>query len=345
MAYLDEEQHRRARLRNIAQSFALVGGIGIITALSAYTLFGQTGVVWALFFIGVLSLIGAREAPDRLCVMFNARPIDASSGGEIVRLVQTLSQRAGLKAAPRLYVVPSQTMNAFAVGTPSRYSLGVTEGLLRRLGQRELAGVLAHELTHVRNNDIWVMSLADILSRFTRSIILCGIPVLPEHARNGITGTPAPWLAIALLYFAPTLSSLLQLALSRSREFDADLGGASLQAIPKVSPWRSASWNAIRGGFGRHVHARPAHSAAFGSANPSANIRSHRAAHGAEKTETNAPPVPKPLGACGGNRSFPRPSHGIIGPGSGSEPAQYIPREVCPTQTRSSGVSQAKSFW
>ena len=234
MAYLDEEQRRRARLRNIAQSFALVGGIGIITALSAYTLFGQTGVVWALVFIGVFSLIGPRVAPDAIMRMFNARPIDASYGGEIVRLVQALSQRAGLKAAPRLYVVPSQTMNAFAVGTPSRYSLGVTEGLLRRLESRELAGVLAHEITHVRNNDIWVMSLADILSRFTRSMSLFAVFLfLLSVPATVFTGTPVPWLAIALLYFAPTLSSLLQLALSRSREFDADLGGASLTGDPE----------------------------------------------------------------------------------------------------------------
>jgi heat shock protein HtpX len=234
MAYLDEEQRRRARLRNIAQSFALVGGIGIITALSAYTLFGETGVVWALAFVAVFSLIGPRVAPDAIMRMFNARPIDPSRGGEIVRLVQLLSQRAGLKAAPRLYVIPSQTMNAFAVGTPSRYSLGVTEGLLRRLDFRELAGVLAHEITHVRNNDIWVMSLADILSRFTRSMSFFAIFLFFLSVPATVfTGTPVPWVAIMLLYFAPTLSSLLQLALSRSREFDADLGGASLTGDPE----------------------------------------------------------------------------------------------------------------
>lgn len=234
MAYLDEEQRRRARLRNIAQSFALVGGIGVITALSAYTLFGQTGVAWALIIVGVFSLIGPRVAPNAIMRMFNARPIDHSRGSEIVRLVQLLSQRAGLKAAPRLYVIPSQTMNAFAVGAPSSYSLGVTEGLLRRLDFRELAGVLAHEITHVRNNDIWVMSLADILSRFTRSMSFFAIFLFFLSVPATVfTGTPVPWTAIALLYFAPTLSSLLQLALSRSREFDADLGGASLTGDPE----------------------------------------------------------------------------------------------------------------
>ncbi len=234
MAYLDEEQHRRARVRNIAQSFVLVGGIGLITALSTYTLFGEGGVVWALVFVGVFSLIGPRVAPDAIMRMFKARPIDPMRGADVVRLVRALSERAGLKTTPRLYVIPSRTMNAFAVGTPSRYSLGVTEGLLSRLEFRELAGVLAHEITHVRNNDIWVMSLADILSRFTRSMALVAMVLFVLSVPATVfAGAAVPWLAIALLYFAPTLSSLLQLALSRSREFDADLGGASLTGDPE----------------------------------------------------------------------------------------------------------------
>ena len=234
MAYLDEDQQRRARLRNVRQSLVLVGGIGAITALSAYALFGQTGVVWALILVGAFSLIGPRVAPDTIMRMFKARPVDPAHGGDIMRLVQALSQRAGLKTPPRLYVIPSQTVNAFAVGTPSRYSLGITDGLLRRLEPRELAGVLAHEITHVRNNDIWVMSLADILSRFTRSMSFFAMVLFfLSVPTTFFTGTPMPWLAIALLYFAPTLSSLLQLALSRSREFDADLGGASLTGDPE----------------------------------------------------------------------------------------------------------------
>lgn len=234
MAYLDEEQRRRARLRNIAQSVALVGGIGLITALSAYTLFGKAGLIWALVLVGVFSLIGPRVAPDAIMRMFKARAVDPGSRSDLVRLVHTLAARAGLKATPRLYIVPSQTMNAFAVGTPSRYSLGVTDGLLARLDGRELAGVLAHEITHVRNNDIWVMSLADVLSRFTRSMALFAFILLVFSVPNTIfTGAAIPWLAIALLYFAPTLSSLLQLALSRSREFDADLGGAALTGDPE----------------------------------------------------------------------------------------------------------------
>jgi heat shock protein HtpX len=166
--------------------------------------------------------------------MFRAKPVDPKRGGEIVYIVQALSERAGLSAMPRVYIIPSPTLNAFAVGTPSNYTLGVTEGLLGRLNYRELAGVLAHEITHVRNNDIWVMSLADILSRFTRSMAFFAIILFfVSVPATLIAGTPMPWAAIAILYFAPALSNLLQLALSRSREYDADLGAAALTGDPE----------------------------------------------------------------------------------------------------------------
>jgi heat shock protein HtpX len=234
MAYLDEEQRRRARVRNIAQTFALIGGIGAITALSAATLFGPPGVFLGFALVAVFALIGPRVAPEAVMRMFNARPVDPFRGGALYRLVRELSGRAGLTAVPRLYVIPSPTLNAFAVGAPSRYSLAITEGLIRRLDGRELAGVLAHEIAHIRNNDIWVMSLADILSRFTRGMSFAGLFVFFLSLPAALfAGASMPWAAIALLYFAPALSSLLQLALSRSREYDADLGAAHLTGDPE----------------------------------------------------------------------------------------------------------------
>jgi heat shock protein HtpX len=234
MTYLDEQQRRRARTRNIFHSVTLIIGIGLITALSAYTLLGKEAVIWALIVLVFFSFAGPSAAPEAIMRMFKARPIDPVSGAGLLALVHTLAQRAGLPAVPRVYLIPSATLNAFAIGTPARCVIGLTSGLLERLDEREVSGVLAHEITHVRNNDIWVMSLADILSRLTRfmsffSVLLFLISV-PAWI---LMKTPVPWVAIGILYFAPTLSSLLQLALSRSREYDADLGGATLTGDPR----------------------------------------------------------------------------------------------------------------
>ncbi|MBI4724664.1 MAG: M48 family metalloprotease, partial [Rhodomicrobium sp.] len=168
MAYLDDGQRRRARMRNIFHSIMLVGGIGLITAFSAYTFLGNEGIVWALILVGFFSLAGPSVAPEAIMRMFSARPVDPIGGAGLLAIVRALAERAELPAVPRVYLIPSATMNAFAIGTPARCVIGMTYGLLDRLDQRELAGVLAHEITHVRNNDIWVMSLADILSRLTR---------------------------------------------------------------------------------------------------------------------------------------------------------------------------------
>src|SRR5690606_22009340 len=84
--------------------------------------------------------------------------------------LEIISERAGLERRPRLFVIPSSTLNAFATGSRDNATIAVTAGLLRTLSLRELAGVLAHEVSHIRNNDLWVMSLADAMSRFTQAL-------------------------------------------------------------------------------------------------------------------------------------------------------------------------------
>jgi heat shock protein HtpX len=234
LMYLDGKQKRRAQVRNMLQSVVLIGGIGLITAMSAYALLGPQGIVWSLIAIAFFVVAGPSVAPEAIMRMFKATPVDPIRGAQIYTIVSALAARAELPAVPKIYLVPSETLNAFAIGTPSRCIIGITSGLLARLNEREVAGVLAHEITHVRNNDIWVMSLADVLSRLTRAmsffallLLLFGIPL------SLMTGQSIPLGAIVLLYFAPTLSSLLQLALSRSREYDADLGGAALTGDPQ----------------------------------------------------------------------------------------------------------------
>jgi len=223
----------KARLRNAIHSLALVGGIGLITVFSAYALFGRGGIIWAVALVAILALFGPAFAPEAIMKMFKARPLEKGRATELVQIVQELTQRAGLRAAPQIFVIPSPALNAFAIGSRSHAVIGVTEGILRRLELRELAGVLAHEISHVRNNDIWVMSLADVLSRLTRFMSIFAIILFFLSLPGAFFASqPVPWLAIGLLYFAPLLSSLLQLALSRSREYEADLGAATLTGDP-----------------------------------------------------------------------------------------------------------------
>ena len=165
--------------------------------------------------------------------MYGARQLTGGAGHEIRQVIAALSARAELPMVPETYIIPSPTLNAFAVGRPEHAAIGLTSGLLQRLSLRELAGVLAHEMSHIRNNDLWIMGLADTMSRMTQAMSFTGMVLMFLNVPTMLFGTLwVPWSVALLLYFAPTLGSLLQLALSRAREFDADLEGAALTGDP-----------------------------------------------------------------------------------------------------------------
>ncbi|WP_306117277.1 MULTISPECIES: zinc metalloprotease HtpX [unclassified Roseitalea] len=222
--------HRRHRTINRLHTWLLVGGSLALLAVTAWAIAGTIGIVYALVF-GVISLLAARNvSPDMVLRMYKAQPVSPVNFPAGYRLIQELARRASLDHPPRLYVVPSRMMNAFAVGRPDRSAIAVTDQLVRHMTMRELAGVLAHEVTHIRNDDLKVMSLADVVSRLTSTLSTVGIIAIVFNL-TGFFPT-VPWLGILAMIAAPTIGSLLQLALSRTREFDADYGAAMLTGDP-----------------------------------------------------------------------------------------------------------------
>lgn len=242
-----------ARYRNFAHSVILVGGIGCITALCAYMLLGQSGVIWTFTLILVLLLLSPRIAPEVIIRMYGAQRVGVFGNG-LLRTVEELAHRAGLPAVPRVYVIPSPILNAFATGTQHDSIIALTHGMLTTLSGREIVGVLAHEMAHIRHNDLWVMNLADTLSRVTHLMSMAGVLLFVINLPLlFMGGAQIPWLGIILLYFAPTISSLLQLGLSRAREYGADLEGARLagdpeglvSALAKIERYQGGMWEKV----------------------------------------------------------------------------------------------------
>lgn len=232
-APLDDARRRRHKLRNLAQSVVLLGGMAGLVSLCAWTLVGLQGLAWILAGAVLGLVLGPRVSPRLVLALYRGRELGPRQFPEGVELLHRLAARAELPRAPRLYYIPSAMLNAFAVGRRDDAVIAVTDGLLRAMSLRELAGVLAHELSHIRNNDLWIMSLADTISRLTvfmsyagMLLLVFGLPYIL------IGGGSVPWLLVPLLVFAPTIASLLQLALSRAREFDADLDAAGLTGDP-----------------------------------------------------------------------------------------------------------------
>lgn len=211
----------------------LLAGILLLLALLGWFLAGATGIIWAVV-LGALSLLfGQQLSPQLVLRMYRARPLTPQEAPGLYQIVYELASRAGLSIVPTLYYVPTRLLNAFAVGSRRNAAIGVTDGLLRALSERELAGVLAHEISHIRNNDIRVMNIADVASRITGLFSTFGKLLLFLNLPLILMGeTPISWWAVLLLIFAPLISGLLQLALSRTREFDADLGAVQLTGDP-----------------------------------------------------------------------------------------------------------------
>jgi heat shock protein HtpX len=195
---------------------------------------GRQGMILALIFAGVMNFASYWYSDKIVLKMYKAKAASPGSAPEVYRLVEQLSRNAGLPM-PRVYVIPQDTPNAFATGrNPQNAVVAVTEGLLRLMDKDELAGVLAHELAHVKNRDILIGSIAAtlagaimVLASMARwSAIFGGMRSSDDEGGMGGIGL------LVMSIIAPLAAGLIQMAISRSREYLADATGARIAGTP-----------------------------------------------------------------------------------------------------------------
>ena len=244
---MNRERLRFHRLLNGVQTALLLAAAGALVGGLAWQLGGRGPALVACGMLLLAYWSAPRISPAIVLRAFHARPLDPGAVPELQRVVTELARRAGLPAAPVLYYVPSDVLNAFAVGHPRRSAIALSDGLLRRLGPRELAGVLAHEIAHLANGDLRLLGFADLASRATGTLSQIGLLLALLNLPLVLVGARAvSWWTILLLLYAPTLSTLVQLALSRTREHDADAEAARLlgdprpliSALHRIEQWR-----------------------------------------------------------------------------------------------------------
>jgi heat shock protein HtpX len=219
----------------MANNFKTVLLLGLLTGLflvAGEILGGQQGLIMAFIFAMIMNL-GAYFFSDKIALAaYRARPVSEAALPEVYDIVRRLTQRHGLPM-PRIYLVPSDSPNAFATGrNPEHAVVVVTEGILRLLTREELEGVLAHELGHVKNRDILIQSIAatvaGALMMLARIGFFFGGLGSNDDRDNPLRGVGA----ILFLILAPIAALLIQMAISRSREFEADATGAELAGNP-----------------------------------------------------------------------------------------------------------------
>ncbi len=191
---------------------------------------GSTGVIIALVFAALMNL-GSYWFSDRLVIaMSGAQPLSESEAPELYAMVRRLAQRAGLPM-PRLYLVPEMQPNAFATGRdPQHGVVAVTQGLLQLMDRPEVEGVIAHELAHIRNRDTLIMAVAATIAGAISALAHIIYYATLFFGSRDERGNPLAALAFAVL--APIIAMLIQLAISRAREYEADRIGAMIAGTP-----------------------------------------------------------------------------------------------------------------
>ena len=207
-------RHHLQRSANRRQSAMLLGGMVLLLATCGWIVDGEEGAVAALSLGAALSQSSPQMlSPEVMHRQFGVRPLRPQEWPGLHGLLGAICQRAALPCRPALYCLPDpHGMNAYALGAPEHSAIILTEGLLRRMSMDEIAGILAHEVGHIRNNDSWALGLAAALQRTTAAI-----------ARLAPGG---------LLAAAPMIGHMLYTALSRLREFDADSVALELIEAP-----------------------------------------------------------------------------------------------------------------
>jgi heat shock protein HtpX len=205
---------------------------GLIMGFGSY-LGGSQGLVVAFVFATLMNF-GAFWFSDTVVLkMYRARPVDATEAPELYGIVHGLVSRAQMPM-PKLYVIPQEAPNAFATGrSPQRAAVAVTEGLLRMMRAEEIEGVLAHELSHVKNRDTLISTVAAtlagvvmMLANMLRWAAIFGGVQRDDDRGGGVVGL------LVMTIVAPMAAMLIQFAISRSREFQADATGAEMTQNP-----------------------------------------------------------------------------------------------------------------
>lgn len=221
------------RIANLFETAVIMAALFCLLILIAWLFAGTTGIL-LICISGIPALIfGGAQAGRLVLRMYQATPLTCRSSPHLVNLADELARRAQLPETPQLFYIPSSVPLAFSVSLGRRGAIALSDGLLRLLSWREIVGVVAHEVSHIAGKDTRVMGVADVASRLVSAISFAGqlliIFNLPLYLMGGVS---LPWYPLFIMMFAPMFMTLLQLALSRSREYEADRTAAQLTGDP-----------------------------------------------------------------------------------------------------------------
>jgi heat shock protein HtpX len=216
---------------NLMKTAVLMAAITALFMAIGSMLGGRAGMMLALVVAVGMNFFSYWFSDQMVLKMYNAREVDASTAPRFYTMVQELAQRAQIPM-PRVYLIDEAQPNAFATGrNPDHAAVAATTGILKLLSERELRGVMAHELAHVKHRDILISTISATMAGAI-SMLANFAAFFGGRDSEGRPSNPIAGIAMAIL--APLAASLIQMAISRAREFEADRGGAEISGDPQA---------------------------------------------------------------------------------------------------------------
>jgi len=214
-------------IANRLKTFLLLAVMTAILIYAGGALGGQAGLIGAFAFALILN-IGSYWFSDKIVLaMYRARPVTQEQAPRLYALCEQLAKNAKIPM-PRIFIIPERTPNAFATGrNPAHGVVAVTEGILEMLNERELAGVIAHEMSHIKNRDTLVMTIAGVIAALLQFVAHMAM-FAGGGRRDRDRDAPNPVVAIAIMILAPIAAMVIQMMISRTREYMADATGAAV---------------------------------------------------------------------------------------------------------------------
>jgi heat shock protein HtpX len=214
---------------NFVRTGVLLAVLTAIFMAVGYFIGGQGGMITALIVAVGINIFSFWNSDRLVLAMQNARPVDPQSAPDLYNMVEQLATRAGLPM-PRLYVIETEQPNAFATGrNPQNAAVAVSRGLLNSLEPREVAGVIAHELAHIRSRDTMTMTVTATIAGAISMLAQFGLFFGGGNNRDNPLGGIG---ALLMVFLAPLAAALVQMAVSRTREYEADRDGAEISGEP-----------------------------------------------------------------------------------------------------------------
>lgn len=223
-------------MHNILKTTVLMAALTTLFMLAGQALGGQNGMTMALFMALGMNFFAYWYSDKMALAMSRAQEVSAETAPKLHAIVDSLAQRAGLPK-PRIYIIPQQTPNAFATGrNPEHAAVAVTQGLLAMLNSQELEGVLAHELAHIKNRDILISSIAAVFAGAISYLATMAqwAMIFGGFSRSDDDGDAGNAFGnLLMMIIAPIAAAIIQMAISRSREYLADATGAKICGRPQ----------------------------------------------------------------------------------------------------------------